>query len=107
MPEWGDLTVTVTTILQLIGTFGVISGGIAGVVALVHKFSKPHQTLKEKVDRHDELLGRDKVRLDEIESGNQLILRSLMSLIEHEINGNSVDKLKKIKEDIHDYLIKK
>lgn len=74
----------------------------------------PVTQLKERVDRHEELLSKDKDRLDAIETRMQdmgeqstIILRGVRALLSHEINGNSVDKLNSSASEIDDYLIKR
>lgn len=74
----------------------------------------PVTQLKERVDRHDELLEKDKDRLDALEQriqdvGEQstIMLRGVRALLSHEINGNSVDKLKDSMSEIDDYLIRR
>lgn len=72
----------------------------------------PVTQLKERVDRHDELLAKDKDRLDAMETRMQdmgeqstIMLRGVRALLSHEINGNSVDKLNASMSEIDDYLI--
>ena len=72
----------------------------------------PVTQLKERVDRHDELLAKDKDRLDEhdkqLEAMGQesrIMLRGVRALLSHEINGNSTDKLRDSMTEIDDYLI--
>lgn len=74
----------------------------------------PVNQLKERVDRHDELLAKDKDRLDAMESRMQdmgeqstIILRGVRALLSHEINGNSTDKLSASATEIDDYLIRR
>ena len=68
--------------------------------------------LKERIDRHDELLKKDKDRLDAMENRMQdmgeqstIMLRGVRALLSHEINGNSDDKLRASMTEIDDYLI--
>lgn len=72
----------------------------------------PVNQLKERVDRHDELLKKDKDRMDAMENRMQdmgeqstIMLRGVRALLSHEINGNSDDKLKASMTEIDDYLI--
>lgn len=46
-------------------------------------------------------------RLENLEKGQQVMLRAINSIISHEINGNSSEKLKKSQQEILDYLIEK
>ena len=72
----------------------------------------PVTRLSERVDKHDELLAKDKQRLDRIENSvsdmqkeSTIMLRGIRSLLSHEINGNSIDKLETSASEIDDYLI--
>ena len=55
----------------------------------------------------DTKLGRDKSRIDSLEDGQKAICRGILALLSHEINGNSVDKLRSAQNDITDFLIEK
>ena len=72
----------------------------------------PVTQLKERVDRHDELLAHDKDRLDEHDKllntmgqESHIMLRGVRALLSHEINGNSLEKLQNSMSEIDDYLI--
>ena len=72
----------------------------------------PVTQLKERVDKHDELLAKDKSRLDKLDEqmcdmGRQstIMLRGVRAILSHEINGNSDDKLKSSMTEIDEYLI--
>ena len=52
-------------------------------------------------------LSKDKGRIDGLEEGQKVICRGILALLSHEINGNSVDKLKNAQQGITDYLIEK
>ena len=74
----------------------------------------PVVKLTERVDRHDELLAKDKDRLDAVETRMQdmgeqstIMLRGVRALLSHEINGNSADKLNASMSEIDDYLIRR
>ena len=74
----------------------------------------PVTKLTERVDRHDELLAKDKDRLDSIEARigdmgteSTIMLRGVRALLSHEVNGNSTDKLEASLSEIDDYLIRR
>lgn len=46
-------------------------------------------------------------RMDSMETGQRAICRGVLALLSHEINGNSVDKLKEAQTGISNYLIDK
>lgn len=65
----------------------------------------PVDALEAKVDEHEEKLKKDYARLNELEEGNRIMMRAMMALLSHDINGNSDDKLKESLEEIQQYLI--
>lgn len=83
---------------------------IAGLWALwkiVKEVRKPNDDLKAKVEKHDDLLDNDNRRLREIEYSNQMVLRSLLVIINHEITGNGIDTMRQIRDELQEFLIKK
>lgn len=85
---------------------------IGGAVSVLSKVFIPHRSIKERVKRHDDLLGKDKEALDQIEANmneerktNRMICRSVLALLEHAITGNSVEKLKDAKTALQQHLI--
>ena len=67
----------------------------------------PVNTLEDIVKDHTEKLKKDHERLNELEDSNRIIMRALMAMLSHEINGNSDDKLKDSFDEIQKYLIQK
>ena len=62
---------------------------------------------EEKLSDHEEKLKNDYVRINELEDGTRIIMRAMMAILSHEINGNSTDKLEKSLEEIQQYLIER
>lgn len=83
---------------------GIITaaGGATGVII---KLLSPYHKLKKRVSRHDDLLENDNNRLKEIEESNRHICRAMLVLLDHEITGNSIEKLKSAKTEMQEYLI--
>ena len=71
-----------------------------GALAALWKIVK-----KAKVERHDQILGNDGKRLKEVEDSNQQILKCLHVIINHEITGNGIDKMKTVRDELNEYLI--
>lgn len=74
---------------------------------IVKEVRKPNDDLKTKVEKHDQLLDNDNKRLKEIETSNQMILRSLLVIINHEITGNGISTMKQTRDELQEFLIKK
>lgn len=81
--------------------------GLWGLWKIVKEARKPNDDLKAKVEKHDRLLDKDNKRLEEVETSNQMILQSLLVIINHEITGNGVEKMKTVRDSLEEYLIKR
>ena len=94
-------------------TWELILGVAGGIVVIVNalkaisKFISPVTDIKKKVEKHDELLDNDHKRLTSIEQTNKMICKSLVALLDHEITGNGIEKLKTTKTEMQNYLIEK
>ena len=94
-------------------TWELILGIAGGIVVIVNalkaigKFISPVTSIRKKVEKHDELLDNDHKRLTSIEQTNKMICKSLVALLDHEITGNGIEKLKTTKTEMQNYLIEK
>lgn len=78
--------------------------------ALIEKIKKARQPALDAAQwRRDteSKLKRDKERIDSLEDGNKVLLRGILAMLNHEITGNSVDKLKTAQDEITKFLITK
>ncbi|MCD2493322.1 CTP synthase [Lacrimispora sp. NSJ-141] len=98
-----NLSITIKTILTVMGII-TAAGGAIGVII---KVLSPYNRLKKRVSKHDDLLENDNNRLKEIEESNKHICKSMLVLLDHEITGNSIEKLKNAKSEMQEYLINK
>ena len=103
-----DLSITIQTLLAI---FGAIAAIMAGLSAIAKMFS-PFKELKERVDAHDESLKAGNrhfekldVALEEQSQMQREICKSLIVIMNHEVTGNSIDKLKQAQEDLQKFLI--
>jgi hypothetical protein len=78
---------------------------IFGLWKIVKEIRKPSDDLKASVEQHKRLLDADNKRMLKIEESNQLILRCLLDLVNHEITGNGIEKMKKTRDDLQEFLI--
>lgn len=98
-----------------------LCGGIAtisGAVAVVIKWFSPFKELTKRVSALERLheedqksnIDRFKTDLDAIgklEKSNEHLCKCMVALMDHAITGNSVDILKKTRNDLQMYLIEK
>lgn len=80
---------------------------IWGVYKIVKELKKPNDNLRNDVDEHSRLLENDNRRLNDIEESNRMILQSLLVIINHEITGNGIEKMKDTRDKLQEYLIER
>lgn len=101
-------------ILLMIGIYNTIMTAIKNHREEKKRKSEPVRKIKESagktremVEKHEKMLRADRKRIATLEDEQRIMLRSQMAMLSHEINGNSIDKLKKSVAEIQDYLIDK
>lgn len=101
-------------------TIAVISGILGGIVLLgnavvaVKNLIKPAYDLKETVRDHEARIAevekkqkKDFEKIEALDEANRMTLRSLVSIMDHMIDGNGVEEMRKTRNDIQDMLAKK
>lgn len=78
---------------------------IWGVWKIVKEIRKPNDDLKATVDKHEQLLNDDNKRLKEFDESNQMVLKCLLVIINHEITGNGIEKMKEARDELQTFLI--
>lgn len=78
-----------------------------GLWKIVVELKKPNDDLKAKVEQHDNLLNNDNERLKEVEESNKMILQCLLVIINHDITGNGIDRLKTTRDTLNEFLVNK
>jgi hypothetical protein len=94
-------------ILLMIGIYNTVMGAIKTAREEKKRKDQPVVSLEEKVDGHEEKLAKDHQRLNALEDSNRIIMRALMAIMSHEINGNDTVKLQSSFEEIQKYLIER
>lgn len=96
----------VITSEQILGFCALVTA-LWGIWKIVKELKKPNNDLKETVAKHDQLLINDNKRLKDIEDSNKMILQSLLVIINHDITGNGIEKMKEAREELQEFLINK
>ena len=104
---FGQLAGLAALVLVLVGAYNTVMGAVKNYREEKKRKDAPVNTLEDTVKKHDERLAKDHERLNDLEDSNRIILRALMAMLSHEINGNSDDKLKDSFDEIQKYLIQK
>lgn len=110
MSEIKELGSFVSVALSIFGGASVIAGGVSAII----KLFSPIRKLKERVDKSEEFLERDWNRFKEVERqnrqnecANKEICKALLVLLNHEITGNGIEKLKEQRDELEKFLIEK
>lgn len=94
-------------VLVLVGAYNTIMNAVKTYREEKRRKDQPVNSLESKVNEHEEKLKKDHERLNELEEANRIQMRALMAMLHHEIDGNSIEGLKKAYEEIQQYLIEK
>lgn len=89
-----DYSISLNTLFWLVG-------GIAAVIALIRTIRKPFDT----IDDHERRLNQLEEDRKERQKTDTLILRSLNAITNHMIDGNGVDKLRAVRDDLQNSII--
>ena len=104
---FGAIMIFLAVLLLFVDVYIKISTAIKTYREEKNRKERPVTTLEEQVKTHEEKLKNDHERLKELEDGNRIMMRAMMAILSHDINGNSTDSLKKSLEEIQKYLIDK
>lgn len=77
---------------------------IGNALNKIREFFMPGREMKRTLDEHSALLAKDKKRLDQQNDDLQMLLSCMLVTMNHDITGNSIDKLKEKRDELQDYL---
>lgn len=83
----------------------VFMNGILGLAKNIKEISKPNAEMADWRKKTDQRLKEDDKRLNNLEEGNDALCKGMLAMLNHEITGNSIDKLKEAQQDLTEYLI--
>ena len=96
-----DLAAAACVLLALCGAVSVIGSA----VDRLRQWRKPSRDTARTVEAHSRMLDNDNRRIAELQEGNNLVIKGVMQLITHELEGNHVDKLQQARDEMQQYLI--
>lgn len=111
---FGELIGAAAIILILIGIYNTVMTAIKNWREEKKRKNAPVAALEGRADEtkqmlqaHEQMLRQDRERLDKLEDQQRILLRAMMAMLSHELNGNSTEKLKDSVAEINDWLIRK
>ena len=60
---------------------------------------------QEAIRKHADLLAKDEQRLKALEDANVITMKTMLALVQHEIDGNNIEGLKDTRDKLQSYLI--
>lgn len=84
-----------------------VAGGVVvlgNCIKTIAAWLAPAKKLTDTVAEHERKLANDDKRLNQQDADNQMMLKCLFVLINHDIDGNGIDKLKSTREELQDYI---
>ena len=103
----GDLGTFLQVLLAIAAGVVTIGGAAAVFEHYGEKATAKRDQITEQVEKHEQRLDRDHKRLSELETSDRLIMRGVMQLMSHEIDGNHTAQLRETRDDMEKYLINK
>lgn len=80
---------------------------LGNVVKTIKEWRKPAVNETDWRKSVNEQLKDQGERIEALEEGNKNIITALIAMLSHEINGNSIDKLRAALDNLNQYLIDK
>lgn len=105
-----DIQVTFQTILALFGALAIIASGIKVIVQMFSPFKELKTRVgvcEKRLDEHDTYLKNDKDAIADIKDLARENIRVNIALLNHFIDGNGIDKMKLLREELEDNLLEK
>lgn len=77
---------------------------IGNMAKTVGAWLNPIKKLVEDVEAHETKLKSDDKRITQQENDMQMMLKCMLVLMNHDIDGNGVDKLKSTRDELQEYI---
>lgn len=91
--------------LAMCGSIVTIGGAGVVIYKLYKRAKEPDNERDKMMKEHEKKLDNCTHRLDSVEDGMAVLMRATLAMMNHIINGDSIDEMKKASDDIQEYLI--
>lgn len=106
MPEWvTSASLILALALSAFNLWDKIDAKKKALKAPTAALEARIEAVEKKQEQHDEFFSRDLKRIESIEEGNRVTQKALLALMSHALDGNDVERLRKAKDDLNEYLI--
>lgn len=101
--------------IQVICAGIIVLGGAGGIIIGLYRWAKkPDQNRDEMLKGHEDKLEKDYKAIQDLQKKQgetdealQVIMKSMLALMSHAIDGNHTDELKQARDDMQNYLIRR
>lgn len=73
----------------------------------IDKLEEQHKEYDKQNEHTNKCLANDKNDIDTLKETSKLLLRGQMQMITHTLDGDHIDQLEQVRDDMHDFLINK
>ena len=109
-----EIVETVQNIILLLQLVICVGSVVTLFVTIQKAVARPNQTQNDRLSALEEWKKTVDTRLksgeehfSSIDDGNRITQASLLALMSHAINGNDIENLKRARDELQDYLVKK
>lgn len=106
------VTLSWASIVSVAGVIIAIGSAWKVIVEAKRALNKPHKDIEDKFNHYSKCLANDRERLDELElslrilsKDNEIELKALRDIINHLRTDNNTGEMKRVEDDIDEYLI--
>lgn len=110
--EFSDIQSFMFVLLSACAAIVAVAGASAAVVKFWRYAHRQSDENSNTLEEHEAYLASDKKRIERLEQKqdkadeqNRLILKALVRLMSHELDGNHTQELEEVRNEIQDFLI--
>lgn len=104
---WAWLLAAASAIVLLANAAEKISKAVSAARKPNEDQDKRLDALEGRMDAVERKLTNDKTRLDSYEDGNRVSQQALLALLDHSLDGNNIEQMRRAKDALQDHLLNK
>lgn len=104
---WGIILAICGGVTTIINCIDKLVGASKAINAPNEEQNRRIAALEVRCDKYDRYFDSDKQRISDLEQMLSVLIKAEFAMLSHAINGNDIDKLKEVQEDMMEYLTKR
>lgn len=105
--KYSDWQTFIMVLLAFCAAVVLVLNAVEKIRALFQPRSRREGTVQEQLASHERRLNKDHERLTRLEEDSKMTLRTMSNLLEHQITGNGIEKMRQTFNDLQEYLVKR